>query len=92
MSMLDAIEAERIPHSRELDRVTETVNRELAGRIRGFSVRLRDQGLVLEGRTRSYYAKQLAQHAVMKVTKLSIHRNDIVVAERRLAAHDHPVP
>ena len=79
MKMLDAIEAESIPLSGEIERVTQVVQRELAGRIRGFSLRIRNQGLILEGRARSYYAKQLAQHAVMKLTKLPIHRNNIEV-------------
>jgi hypothetical protein len=79
MNTLDASEAESAPLSKEIDRVTQTVNRELAGRIRGFSLRFRDQALILEGRARSYYAKQLAQHAVMRVTQLPIDRNDIEV-------------
>ncbi len=36
-------------------------------------------GLVLEGHTHTYYAKQLAQHAVMEAVDLPIHANEIVV-------------
>jgi hypothetical protein len=34
---------------------------------------------VLRGVTRTYYAKQLAQHAVMQLTDLPIHANEIDV-------------
>jgi hypothetical protein len=35
---------------------------------------------VLRGRARTYYAKQLAQHAVMQATALPILRNEIEVS------------
>jgi osmotically-inducible protein OsmY len=35
--------------------------------------------LILRGRARTYYAKQLAQHAVMKVTRVPIRANEIQV-------------
>jgi len=34
---------------------------------------------VLQGRTRTYHAKQLAQHAVMEITELPILANEIRV-------------
>jgi hypothetical protein len=52
---------------------------QLAGRIFGFEVSLLDQGLVLRGRARTYYAKQLAQQAVMKCIDLPVWANEIEV-------------
>ena len=40
---------------------------------------VRDGGLVLYGRTRTYYAKQLAQHEVMGRSRLPIRANSIDV-------------
>jgi hypothetical protein len=51
----------------------------LGGQIRDIRVVCRDDGLVLQGRSRTYYAKQLAQHAVMEVTSIPIIANEIVV-------------
>ena len=51
----------------------------LHGRIRDFRLVLQDTGLVLRGYTRTYYAKQLAQHAVMELADLPILANDIEV-------------
>ena len=53
----------------------------LAGRahVRDLRVILLNEGLVLEGRTATYYAKQLAQHAAMAVTGLPLRANRIEV-------------
>ena len=51
----------------------------LGGRVRGLRVVRRDSGFVLQGRTRSYYAKQLVVHAAMKATNLPILVNEIEV-------------
>jgi hypothetical protein len=40
---------------------------------------LRDESLVLKGRAHTYYAKQLAQHAVMQVAKYLLLANEIDV-------------
>jgi hypothetical protein len=64
------------------DRVTEletVVQSRLAGQVRHFHVVVQNQGLVLRGIARSYYAKQLAQHAIMAATDLPIVANDIEV-------------
>ena len=50
-----------------------------ARQIHDFHIELLDDGLVLKGRTKTYYVKQKAQHAVMEATDLSIIANDIVV-------------
>ena len=51
----------------------------LGGRLRHFRVLITEEGLVLHGQVQSYYAKQLAQHAVMGATTLPIVSNDIQV-------------
>ena len=57
------------------------VLRLLNGTVRSLKLTVRDDGLVLRGHTRTYYAKQLAQHAVMQLTTLRIRANEIEVAQ-----------
>jgi hypothetical protein len=64
------------------DGYLETLVRErLAGRahVRDLRVVVREQGLVLEGRAATFYAKQLAQHEAMLVTGLPLLANRIEV-------------
>ena len=63
----------------ELGRLEELVKRRLNGRLRSFELVVRDDGLILRGRTTTYYAKQLAQHAIMAATQVRIAANDIEV-------------
>lgn len=51
----------------------------LGAQIRDFRVVCRAGGLVLQGQSRTYYAKQLAQHVVMEVTSIPIIANEIGV-------------
>ncbi len=51
----------------------------LGGQIREFRLVIVDNGLLLRGHARTYYAKQLAQHAVMEATGLPILANEIEV-------------
>ena len=62
-----------------LSRLEGRVQRRLNGRLREFRLLLRDHGLVLRGHTRTYHAKQLAQHAVMEEVPLPIRANEIEV-------------
>jgi hypothetical protein len=62
-----------------LRQLIDQVESRLHGRIREFHVRLLNRGLVLTGCTKTYYAKQLAQHLVMEMTDLPITANDIQV-------------
>jgi hypothetical protein len=39
----------------------------------------RDDGVILRGVAYSFYAKQLAQHSVMEITKLPVLANEIEV-------------
>jgi hypothetical protein len=52
----------------------------LSGRVRDLHVVLRDHGLILQGHALTYYAKQLAQHAVMEASDLPILANEIEVS------------
>jgi hypothetical protein len=51
----------------------------LGGRIDGLRLLIRDDGIILQGRSRTYHAKQLALQAVMEATELPIVANEIVV-------------
>jgi hypothetical protein len=69
----------RAPASAEVERVGAGVRELLRGRLSDFRLELCGQGVVLHGKARSYHAKQLAQHAVMRGTDLPIVRNGIEV-------------
>jgi hypothetical protein len=60
--------------------VEEHVRCRLTGLVRDFQLVFRDQGLVLRGRAPTYYAKQLAQHAVMEASSLPIRANEMEVS------------
>jgi hypothetical protein len=64
----------------ELDRLEYLVRCRLNGRVRDLRLRCVGSGLVLGGRTNTYHAKQLAQHAVMSETTLPIAANEIEVS------------
>jgi hypothetical protein len=63
-----------------LARIEEHVCCRLTGLLRDFQLVFRDQGLVLRGRAHTYYAKQLAQHAVMEASSLPIRANEMEVS------------
>ena len=65
----------------QLDRIGQRVQYQLSGRLQDFRLKRESAGLVLRGRVRTYYAKQLAQHAVMAAIDLPIVRNDIEVSQ-----------
>jgi hypothetical protein len=67
------------PTEAEIARLQILIENRLAGRIHGLRIRFENNGLVLEGRTRTYYTKQLAQHAAMKESPLPIRINAIEV-------------
>ncbi len=64
----------------EIDRLEEHVKRHLFGRLHGFQLTVRDDGLILRGRALTYHTKQLAQHAIMAATSVRIVANDIEVS------------
>jgi hypothetical protein len=63
-----------------VERLEAQVQGRLSGRVAAFRLLLRGRGLVLQGRSRTYYAKQLAQHAVLEAKGLPIVANEIVVS------------
>ena len=66
--------------SETLARIEEHVRCRLTGLLRDFQLVFRDNGLVLRGRVQTYYAKQLAQHAVMEASSLPIRANECEVS------------
>jgi hypothetical protein len=68
------------PAPEEIDRIVARVQHQLSGRLRELRLDVSDAGLVLRGRSPTYHAKQLAQHAVMGATDLPILRNEIEVS------------
>jgi hypothetical protein len=64
---------------RDLDQLENRVQTRLSGRIRHFRLLLRDCGIVVRGRARTYHAKQVAQHVIMAETRLPILANEIEV-------------
>jgi hypothetical protein len=78
MSMSEHLESDT-GACENLARIEKHVQCRLTGVVRDFRLMLRDQGLVLRGHARTYYAKQLAQHAVMETTSLAIRANEIEV-------------
>ena len=75
-SLLDGISRTSIA---VIDQVDARIQTRLSGQVRGFQLLRREDGLVLRGRARTYYAKQIAQHTVMEVIKLPIAANEIEV-------------
>ncbi len=65
--------------SEEVARLEMRILARLSGRVRGLRVVRRDDGFVLQGRTPTYYAKQLVLHAAMQATALPILSNEIEV-------------
>ena len=63
----------------EVDKLGELVRCRLAGRVTDFKLAVRDNGLVLKGRCRSYHAKQLAQHFIAEATEIAVLANEIEV-------------
>ncbi len=67
------------PISPHAEHVETLVQRRVGGRVRDLRVVVRPDGVILQGRTATYHAKQVAQHAVMELAGLPILANDIEV-------------
>lgn len=63
----------------EVERLAAQTGERLRGRLTDLRIELLDGGVVLSGTARSFYAKQLALHAVMAGTRLPVVRNEIQV-------------
>ncbi len=51
----------------------------LTGRLCKLQVIVRDEGLIIRGYSRTYHAKQLAQHAAAEISPLPVMANEIEV-------------
>jgi hypothetical protein len=69
-----------LPGPSALDRLEARLRFRLIGRIRGLRLVAAGPGVILTGYARTYYAKQLAQEAVMAATDLPVLANEIEVA------------
>ena len=63
----------------EEDLLESLLLRRLGNRIRDLRIIRLPEGLILQGRTATYYAKQVAQQVAMEVADLPILANEIVV-------------
>jgi hypothetical protein len=66
------------PHVTELE---QTMKHQLGSRIRNLRVIPRGEGVVLQGSSRTYYAKQLAQEAVLTMQQFPLVANEIQVIQ-----------
>jgi hypothetical protein len=64
----------------DLEQLESHLKHQLGGRVRNLRVLFHPAGIVLKGRTETYHAKQLVQHAVMEATRVPISANDIEVS------------
>ena len=67
------------PISPQEERLESLLQRRLGNRVRDLRVLIRPEGVILQGRTSTYHAKQLAQHAAMELGNLPILSNAIEV-------------
>jgi hypothetical protein len=63
----------------EEERLEGMLLRRIGNRVRDLRVVLLADGLILQGRTATYHAKQLAQHAAMELAGMPIVANEIEV-------------
>jgi len=66
----------------DLVKLEMNLQKELAGRVSGLRLQNLPTGLVLNGKSRTYYAKQMAQEILMQSTPLRIWANQIEVSLR----------
>ena len=62
-----------------VQRVVARLQSRLGNQVRDFQMSSHADGLVLRGKVRTYYSKQMAQEVVMEVSGLSVLANDIEV-------------
>ena len=66
-------------NSAEASCLESLVQRRLGARVRKLRIIVRHDGVILQGLTSTYYAKQLAQHAAMDLADLPLVANEIEV-------------
>jgi hypothetical protein len=64
----------------DVEQLEVRIQGRLSGRVRDLRLVLRDDGLVLRGWCRTYYVKQVAQHAVMDAAPWRLAANEIQVS------------
>ena len=62
-----------------VEQIESQINRRLGGRVNDLRVIVQGEGLVLQGRARTYHDKQLALQAAMEITGRPILANEIRV-------------
>lgn len=85
MSFDSGMDARRSGRTRSAEGLAERlegyIERRASGRIRDLHVVCSDDSIILQGRSRTYHAKQLAQQAVLDLTDgQQILTNEIVVS------------
>lgn len=79
MKTLMSKEGLTLVETENADQLEASVSLRLGGRVRDLRLVIRGDQVIVKGSSRSYYAKQLAQHAVMELTGLKILANEIKV-------------
>ncbi len=74
-------------NSEEEAQLEMLIQARLSGQVRGLRVVRQDNGLILQGRTPTYYAKQLVLHAAMQATALPILADEIEVVYAQEQRH-----
>jgi hypothetical protein len=67
------------PKLADAESMETQMQRRLGSRVRDLRIIVRQNGMILQGRALSFYAKQLAQHAAMELAALPILANNIQV-------------
>lgn len=68
-----------VPTADAITELEQHVRDRMCGQLHGFRLLSGKLGLVLLGRTQTYHAKQLAQHALTEITDLPIQANELEV-------------
>ena len=74
-----SIQTLETPVLNEEERLESMLVRRLGNRVRDLRVVVLPNGLILQGRSATYHAKQIAQHAAMELADLPILANEIEV-------------
>jgi hypothetical protein len=72
------IDSPERPPTKE-EQLETLLQRRLGSRVRDLRIQVLPGGVVLHGRSATYHAKQLAQHAAMELADVPILANDIEV-------------
>lgn len=75
----------------QLATVEVAIAREFSRRLHGFQIEIRNDGVVLKGRTKTYFCKQVVQEAVVSALHLPIAENYISVEDFRQVATEFHV-